>query len=130
MSIKNKVILIGNLGSDIEVKTFDNGSVGNVSIATNESYKNKDGERVTKTEWTNLSFNGKRFEKLFQYLTKGTTIGIEGSLRTRSWDGEDGNKRYLTEVVVSDMTFLGSDKKESKGESVESTEEDDDGLPF
>lgn len=99
----NKVILVGNLGQDIELKyTSDGKAVTNLSIATSESWKDKNtGEKVEKTEWHRVSLFGKLAEIAGQYLHKGSKVYVEGSLRTRKWQDKDGNDRYTTEIVVS-----------------------------
>ena len=105
----NKVILVGNLGKDPEVRHLDNGrAVANFSIATSETYKNKQGERVTNTEWHNVVLWTPLAEIAERFLKKGNQVYIEGKLTTRSWDDQDGNKRYTTEVVGREMTLLGS----------------------
>jgi single-strand DNA-binding protein len=110
-AIKNKVQLIGNLGNAPEVKTLDNGKkLAKMSIATNETYKNNKGERVTETQWHNLIAWGKTADIAGQYLNKGSEVAIEGKLATRSYTDKDGNKRYVTEVVVNELLILGSRK--------------------
>lgn len=105
----NKVILVGNLGKDPEVRHLDNGrAVANFSLATSETYKNKAGERVTNTEWHNVVLWTPLAEIAERFLKKGGQVYIEGKLTTRSWDDQDGNKRYTTEVVGREMTLLGS----------------------
>ena len=105
----NKVILIGNLGSDPEVKYTPNGApVANFSLATNESWNDKDGQRQERTEWHRLVLWSKLAEIAQQYLKKGAKIYVEGKLQTRSWDDQSGQKRYMTEVVVNDMQMLDS----------------------
>jgi single-strand DNA-binding protein len=105
----NKVILIGNLGSDPEVKYTPNGApVANFSLATNESWNDKDGQRQERTEWHRLVLWRKLAEIAQQYLKKGAKIYVEGKLQTRSWDDQSGQKRYMTEVVVNDMQMLDS----------------------
>ena len=105
----NKVILIGNLGSDPEVKyTPDGVPVANFSLATNESWNDKDGQRQERTEWHRLVLWRKLAEIAQQYLKKGAKIYVEGKLQTRSWDDQSGQKRYMTEVVVNDMQMLDS----------------------
>ncbi|MXW77884.1 MAG: single-stranded DNA-binding protein, partial [Gemmatimonadetes bacterium] len=97
----NKVILIGNLGSDPEVKyTPDGVPVANFSLATNESWNDKDGQRQERTEWHRLVLWRRQAEVAQQYLKKGAKIYVEGKLQTRSWDDQSGQKRYMTEVVV------------------------------
>jgi single-strand DNA-binding protein len=105
----NKVILIGNLGSDPEVKYTPNGApVANFSLATSESWNDKDGQRQERTEWHRLVLWRKLAEIAGQYLKKGARIYVEGKLQTRSWDDQSGQKRYMTEVVVNDMQMLDS----------------------
>ncbi len=110
-AIKNKVQLIGNLGNAPEVKTLDNGKkLAKMSIATNETYKNSKGEKVTETQWHNLIAWGKTADIAGQYLNKGSEVAIEGKLVTRSYTDKEGNKRYATEVVVNELLILGSKK--------------------
>ena len=99
----NKVLLIGRLGQDPEIRTTQNGqAVASFSIATNESWRNKEGEQQERTDWHNCVAFGSTAEKYIQpYIKKGTLISIEGTLQTRSWEGKDGNKRYTTEVVAN-----------------------------
>ncbi|NEV64887.1 single-stranded DNA-binding protein [Thiorhodococcus minor] len=98
----NKVILIGNLGADPEVRYMPSGdAVANVSIATSETWKDRNtGERQERTEWHRVVFFGKVAEIVKQYLRKGSKIYVEGKLRTRKWQGQDGQDRYTTEVVI------------------------------
>lgn len=110
-AIKNKVQLIGNLGNAPEVKTLDNGKkLVKMSIATNETYKNNKGERVTETHWHNLVAWGKTADIAGQYLNKGSEVAIEGKLVTRSYTDKEGNKRYVTEVQVNELLILGQKK--------------------
>ncbi len=102
----NKVILIGNLGADPEIKSFQNGGkIANIRIATSESWKDRvTGERKERTEWHNVVINGDGLVGVVErYLKKGSKVYIEGSLRTRKWQDRDGNDRYTTEVVVAGM---------------------------
>ncbi len=97
----NKVILIGNLGQDPEIRHLPSGdSVANVSIATSETWKDKQGQKQERTEWHRVVFFGKLAEIVERYLKKGSKIYIEGKLRTRKWQANDGTDRYSTEVVV------------------------------
>jgi single-strand DNA-binding protein len=106
MSI-NKVILIGNAGKDPEVRYLENNTpVCNFSLATNESYTNKSGERVTNTEWHNIVLWRGLAEVAQNHVKKGTQLYIEGKIRTRSYD-KDGTKRYVTEIVADTMQLLG-----------------------
>jgi single-strand DNA-binding protein len=108
----NKVILVGNLGKDPEVRHLEGGvAVANFSLATSESYKDKSGQRVEQTEWHNIVVWRGLAEAAEKYLKKGTTIYMEGKLRTRSWDDKEGHKRYITEIVGDTFTIL--NKKES-----------------
>lgn len=106
----NKVILVGNLGSDPEVKYMPSGdAVANVSLATTDSWKDKQsGEQVEKTEWHRLVFFKRQAEIAGEYLRKGSQIYVEGNLQTRKWQDRDGNDRYTTEIRVRDMQMLGS----------------------
>ncbi len=108
MASVNRVILIGNLTRDPEVRYTQSGkAVANVSIATNESYKNKDtGERVEKPEYHRVTFFDKLAEIVGQYLKKGSKIYLEGKLQTRKWQDKDGQDRYTTEIVGSEMKML------------------------
>jgi single-strand DNA-binding protein len=106
--MKNKVQLIGNVGNDPEIKTFDGGKkVVNFTLATNESYKNDKGEKVEQTEWHKVVAWGKTAEIIEKYVTKGKEIAIEGKLTHRSYDDKNGEKRYITEVVANDLLLLG-----------------------
>ncbi|MCC7264016.1 MAG: single-stranded DNA-binding protein [Candidatus Latescibacteria bacterium] len=104
----NKVILIGNIGSDPEVKYTASGvAVANFSLATSESWTDKgSGQRQERTEWHRLVLWRKLAEIAGQYLKKGSKIYVEGKLQTRSWDDPSGQKRYMTEIVVDDMQML------------------------
>jgi len=107
-TLRNKVQLIGNLGQDPEIITLESGKkLAKFSVATNESYKNNKGERVTDTQWHNIVAWGKTAEIIESYVTKGKEIAIEGKLTTRSWDDKEGNKRYTTEVVCNEIVMLG-----------------------
>jgi single-strand DNA-binding protein len=135
----NKVILIGNLGKDPEVRTLESGvKVANFSLATTESYKNKNGDKVDSTEWHNIVLWRGLAEIADNYLKKGNQIYLEGRIRTRSWEDKDGNKRYTTEILGDNMTMLGGrreteyqDKKEeSTVEEVKESDAASDDLPF
>ena len=105
----NKVILVGNLGSDPEVRTTTGGtSVCEFRVATNESWKGKDGQTQDRTEWHRIIVWGRLGEKCGKYLSKGRPVYLEGRLQTRSWEDKEGNKRYTTEIVARDVQFLGS----------------------
>lgn len=139
----NKVILVGNLGKDPEVRVLEGGrKVANFSLATTESYKDKNGERVENTEWHNISFWGPISEVIEKYLKKGSQIYVEGKIRTRSYEDKEGVKKYVTEIVGQTMTMLGnksaSDNTDySKGNSATQNvsasvgdEDESDDLPF
>ena len=136
----NKVILIGNLGKDPEVRYLDSGvAVANFSLATTESYKNKEGERVSQTEWHNVVLWRGLAEVAEKWLKKGSSVYIEGKIRNRKWEDKDGNTRYTTEILADNMTMLGK-KDTGSSETSESTtttteeslpqEEKGDDLPF
>jgi single-strand DNA-binding protein len=105
----NKVILVGNLGKDPEVRYMPSGgAVANVTIATSEQWKDKQtGQAQERTEWHNVVFFNKLAEIAGEYLRKGSQVYVEGSLRTRKWQDKNGQDRYTTEIVVSDMQMLG-----------------------
>ena len=104
----NKVMLIGHLGDEVKMHYFEGGNcIGRFPIATNESYTNRQtGEKVTNTEWHNIVVRNKAAEVCEKYLGKGDLIYVEGRLKTRQWQGEDGNTRYTTEIQATDFTFL------------------------
>ncbi|MBH69899.1 MAG: single-stranded DNA-binding protein [Flavobacteriales bacterium] len=105
----NKVILVGNLGKDPEVRYLDSGvAVANFTLATTENYKNKQGERVSQTEWHNIVLWRGLAEVAEKWLKKGSSIYVEGKIRNRKWEDKDGNTRYNTEVLADNMTMLGS----------------------
>lgn len=106
----NKVILVGNLGRDPEVRYSPNGSaVANVTLATSESWKDKtSGEKQEKTEWHRIVFFGRLAEIAGEYLKKGAQIYVEGRLQTRKWQDKEGHERYTTEIVANEMQMLGS----------------------
>jgi single-strand DNA-binding protein len=105
----NKVILIGNLGADPEVKVFDDGNkLARISIATNESYKNRNGEMVDNTEWHNVILRRGLAGVAEQYLKRGDKVYVEGKLTTRKWTDKEGRDQYTTEIIVRDMVMLGA----------------------
>ena len=104
----NKVILVGNLGADPEVRSLESGvKVANFRIATSERYKDKNGNQVENTEWHSIVVWRGLADITERYLKKGSQVYVEGKLKTRSWDDQNGNKRYATEVVADNMTMLG-----------------------
>ncbi|MCG2460202.1 single-stranded DNA-binding protein [Flavobacteriaceae bacterium F89] len=146
----NKVMLIGHLGDDVKIHYFEGGNcIARFPLATNETYTNKQtGEKVTNTDWHNIVVRNKAAEICEKYLGKGDKIYVEGRLKNRQWQGEDGNTRYTTEVHVQEFTFLSTRKGEpgsapsnqqrpTSGESMKSggsqsdpEPEQDDDLPF
>ena len=106
-TLRNKVQLIGHVGNDPEIKTFDGGKkLAKLNVATNESYKNEKGEKVEETQWHSLIAWGKTADIIEKYVVKGKEIAIEGKLTHRSYDDKDGNKRYITEVVANELVLL------------------------
>lgn len=109
MSGINKVILIGNLGNDPEIKYLPSGgAVANISIATNKKWKDKDGNQQEHTEWHRCVAFNRTAEIVGEYLRKGSQVYVEGELRTRKWKDKDGVEKYTTEVMVSSLQMLGS----------------------
>jgi single-strand DNA-binding protein len=108
-TLRNKVQLIGNLGNNPEVITLDSGKkLAKFSIATNDSYTNAKGEKITDTQWHNIIAWNKTAEMVEKYLVKGKEIAVEGKLTSRSYDDKDGVKKYITEIVCNEILFLGS----------------------
>lgn len=106
-AMKNTVQLIGNVGNDPEIKSFDGGKkVANITIATNDSYKNDKGEKVEQTEWHKVVAWGKTADIIEKYVKKGLQIAVEGKLTHRSYDDKNGEKRYITEVVANEVLLL------------------------
>ena len=142
----NKVMLIGHLGDEVKLHYFDDRNcVGRFPLATNETYTSKQtNERVTNTEWHNVVVRNKAAEICAKYLSKGDRVYIEGRIKTRQWEGEDGSKRYTTEIHVVDMTFLTTKNElkatkpdispvvevKPKQETSTNTATEDDDLPF
>ena len=134
----NKVILVGNLGKDPEVKYLDSGvAVANFSLATTENYKNKEGERVSQTEWHNIVLWRGLAEVAEKWLKKGSSVYIEGKIKTRKWEDKDGNTRYNTEILADNMTMLGGKSNadststaSSESTTSKSSEDTADDLPF
>jgi len=150
MASINKVILVGNLGRDPEVRYTQNGNaVANINLATNEVWKDKSGQRQERTEWHRVVFWGRLAEIAAEYLRKGSQIYVEGRIQTRKWQGKDGQDRWTTEIVGNEMQMLGSrgggqspppdyDGGQSEGTAAESSspkkaaagEDFDDDIPF
>jgi len=121
----NKVILIGNLGQDPELRYTGSGTaVCNMRLATNESYKDRDGNLVDKTEWHNVVAWARLGEICNEYLEKGSQVYFEGSLQTRSWEDRDGNTRYTTEVKAREMMFLDRQRDAAPGDGAPADEFD------
>jgi single-strand DNA-binding protein len=107
-TLRNKVQLIGHVGNDPEILNLESGKkLAKFSIATNESYKNSKGEKITDTQWHNIVAWGKTAELIENYVPKGKEIGIEGKLTCRSYEDKDGIKKYITEVVCSELLLMG-----------------------
>jgi single-strand DNA-binding protein len=107
-TLRNKVQLIGHVGNDPEIKTFDGGKkLAKLNVATNESYKNDKGEKVEDTQWHSLIAWGKTADIIENYVVKGKEIAIEGKLTHRSYEDKNGEKRYVTEVVIDELMLLG-----------------------
>ena len=107
-TLRNKVQLIGNLGNDPEIINLDSGKkLAKFSLATNESYKDTNGEKQTKTEWHNLVAWNKTAELIDSYVTKGQEIAVQGKLTYRSYEDKEGIKKYITEVIVNELLLLG-----------------------
>src|SRR5690606_17695238 len=117
-ALRNKVQLIGHLGAKVELNTLESGKVvGNVNIATNETYKNQKGEKVTETTWHRLVIWGKNAEILDKYTDKGSEIAVEGKISNRDYTDKDGVKRFITEIVVNEFLFLGEKTAKMKEEA-------------
>ncbi len=120
MASVNKVILVGNLGRDPEVRyTPDNSAVTNISLATTDTWKDKSGEKQERTEWHRVAFFGKLAEIAGEYLKKGSQVYVEGRLQTRKWQDKEGQDRYTTEIVADRMQMLGSRSGMGGGDSTE-----------
>tara|TARA_B100001778_G_scaffold332524_1_gene339017 strand:+ start:20 stop:439 length:420 start_codon:yes stop_codon:yes gene_type:complete len=134
----NKVMLIGHLGDEVKMHHFDGGgSIARISLATNESYTNKNsGEKINNTEWHNLVAKNKVAEIFEKYLSKGDKIYVEGRIKSRKWQNESGEDRYTTEIIVNEFTFLSNKKddttlsSEDKNTQIEKSSENINDLPF
>jgi single-strand DNA-binding protein len=131
MAALNKVLLIGNLGADPEVKTFSNGDkISSISLATTETYKNKNGERVEDTEWHRVEFRGALAGIVEQYLKKGDSLYVEGRIKTEKYTDTANVERFITKIRATNMQML-SKKPGGNAEQVASIQHtEDDGLPF
>jgi len=106
-ALRNKVKLIGRLGQEPEIITFTDGNkIAKFSLATDDSYKDKDGKKVERTDWHNIVIKGGLVKVVEGYVNKGQEIALEGKLATRSWEDKEGNKRYITEVVCNELLLM------------------------
>ncbi len=129
----NKVVLIGNVGKDPDIKATNNGStIANISVATSESWKDKStGQQQERTEWHRVVFFGRLAEIVRDYLKQGSKVYIEGSIRTRKWQDQSGQDRYTTEIVASEMQMLDSRENVEISPSVARNQQvEDDDIPF
>jgi single-strand DNA-binding protein len=134
----NKVILVGNIGRDVELRHAPSGlAVAKFSLATNEVRKDRNGQRQEQTEWHNIVAFGKLAEFCAQYLSKGRTVYVEGSIRTRTYDDEKGNRRYFTEIISQTIRFVGPKPSGAEpaapaagGEGPEFPPENEEDIPF
>ena len=128
----NKVMLIGHLGDEVKIHYFEGGNcIARFPLATNETYTNRQtGEKVTNTDWHNIVVRNKAAEVCEKYLSKGDKVYVEGRLKNRQWQGEDGNMRYTTEVHVQDFTFLTTKNESlSAGQSGMASAQQSSGMP-
>lgn len=118
MASVNKVIILGNLGADPELKYTPNGNkaICNLRVATSESFKDKGGQRQEKVEWHRVTVWGDQAENCNKYLAKGRTVYVEGRLETRSWDDKDGTKKYSTDIVAERVRFIGGNASGGNGQ--------------
>jgi len=129
MSSVNKAIILGNLGTDPEIKTFDNGDkIANISIATSEKWKDRNGDVQERTEWHRVSLRGKVVDVAEKYLNKGSKVYIEGKLQTRKYT-QDGVEKYTTEIIAYNLTMLGGQSSGSSGSNQAPPPTEDD-APF
>ena len=130
----NKVILIGNLGKDPELRYTPNSqAVATFSLATNRRWKDKEGQQQDQTEWHNIVTWGKQAEICKEYLKKGSSVFVEGRIQYRTYDDKDGNKKYITEIVARSVNMLdkkGEIKEEPVSQDLESSAAEEEDLPF
>lgn len=125
----NKVLLLGNVGKDPEIKTTPSGQqVASFSLATSRRWKDRDGNKQEKTEWHNVVVWGKQAEVVAQYVTKGKTLFVEGRIETRSWE-KDGAKQYRTEIICENFQMVGG-RAEGAAKPAGETAFDDESIPF
>jgi single-strand DNA-binding protein len=108
--MKNRVQLIGHVGQEPEVKTVNDKKVANITLATNDSYTNDKGEKIEQTEWHRITAWGKTAEIIEKYVSKGKEIAIEGKLSYKNYEDKDGIKRYVTEIIATEILLLGGNK--------------------
>ena len=126
MSGVNKVIIIGRLGSDPELKNVGNNqSVARLSIATSENWTGKDGQKQERTEWHRVVVWGRQAENCAKHLSKGRQVYVEGRLQTRQWEDPQGQKKYSTEIVANTVQFLGAGNSESRSTATTASSADD-----
>jgi len=130
MSSVNKVILLGNIGKDPEVRETKAGNIVNLTMATSEKYTDKSGQKQENTEWHNLVVFGKLADVVAKYVKKGDKLYVEGSITTRKWEDKEGNTRYTTEVKVRDLTMLGGGEKKAQPVAAGIDDDDESDLPF
>jgi single-strand DNA-binding protein len=124
MSSVNKVILLGNIGKDPEVRETKAGNIVNLVMATSEKYTDKSGQKQENTEWHNLVVFGKLADVVAKYVKKGDKLYVEGSITTRKWEDKEGNTRYNTEIKVRDLTMLGGGEKKPQPALLQGMDED------
>jgi single-strand DNA-binding protein len=126
----NKVLLYGNVGKDAEVKHLESGkTVAKFGLATNKTYTNQSGEKITETQWHNIVMWGKTAETAEKWIKKGSSIIVEGEIQYRQYDDKDGNTKYITEINCDKFHFAGSKKEEEKPKDVERKIKNGDFLP-
>ena len=131
MSGINKVILVGRLGADPEMKTVGQGqTVTRLNVATSETWMGKDGQKQEKTEWHRITVWGKLAEICGKHLSKGRQVYVEGKLQTRSWEDQQGQKKYATEVVASTVQFLGASGERTTTQGNQSSNSNQDFQDF
>ena len=131
MSSVNKVIILGNLGQDPDMRMTQSGQhVANISIATTDKIKKQDGTYQEKTEWHRCVAWGKTAELAGKYLNKGRKVYIEGKLQTRSWEDQSGQKKYTTEIVVQNMVFIDSGNRQGQPNGYQNNGSQNQGVPF
>ena len=130
----NKVIIVGNIGKDPETRYTANGdAITNITVATSETWKDKSGEKQEKTEWHQITFFGKLAEIVGKYLSKGSSVYVEGRLETQKWTDKEGNDKYKTVIIAGVMQMLGGKggaKQEPKQEEKKPDPFDDADIPF